>query len=29
VVYDLMNPSRSRSSGANRISWYLGKSTPG
>lgn len=29
VVYDLMNPARSRSSGNNRISWYLGKSTPG
>ncbi|MFA6115073.1 MAG: lytic transglycosylase domain-containing protein [Sphingomonas sp.] len=29
VVYDLMNPSRSRSSGNRRISWYLGKSTPG
>jgi soluble lytic murein transglycosylase len=29
VVYDLMNPSRSRSSGSRRISWYLGKSTPG
>ena len=29
VVYDLMNPSRSRSSGANRISWYLGKRTAG
>lgn len=25
VVYDLMNPSRSRSSGARRLSWYLGK----
>jgi soluble lytic murein transglycosylase len=29
VVYDLMNPTRSRSTGARRISWYLGKSTPG
>ncbi|TPG54173.1 lytic transglycosylase domain-containing protein [Sphingomonas glacialis] len=29
VVYDLMNPARSRSSGNNRISWYLGKSIPG
>ena len=29
VVYDLMNPSRARSSGANRISWYLGKRTAG
>jgi len=29
VVYDLMNPTRSRSSGARRISWYLGKTTPG
>ena len=29
VVYDLMNPSRSRSSGAKRISWYLGKTIPG
>lgn len=29
VVYDLMNPSRARSSGANRISWYLGKTIPG
>jgi soluble lytic murein transglycosylase len=29
VVYDLMNPARSRSSGANRISWYLGKQRPG
>lgn len=29
VVYDLMNPSRSRSSGTKRISWYLGKSTAG
>ncbi|MES2054787.1 MAG: lytic transglycosylase domain-containing protein [Pseudomonadota bacterium] len=29
VVYDLMNPARSRSTGANRISWYLGKQRPG
>jgi soluble lytic murein transglycosylase len=29
VVYDLMNPSRSRSSGNRRISWYLGKNTTG
>ncbi len=29
VVYDLMNPSRARSSGPNRISWYLGKRIPG
>ncbi len=29
VVYDLMNPQRSRSAGANRISWYLGKRTAG
>ncbi|QBM75569.1 lytic transglycosylase domain-containing protein [Sphingomonas sp. AAP5] len=29
VVYDLMNPTRSRSSGSNRISWYLGKRIPG
>ncbi|MES2453286.1 MAG: lytic transglycosylase domain-containing protein [Pseudomonadota bacterium] len=29
VVYDLMNPSHSRSSGPRRISWYLGKNTPG
>lgn len=29
VVYDLLNPSRARSSGPNRISWYLGKRTPG
>ncbi|WP_457310534.1 transglycosylase SLT domain-containing protein [Sphingomonas sp. UYAg733] len=29
VVYDLMNPARARSSGANRISWYLGKQQPG
>ena len=26
VVYDLMNPQHARSSGVNRISWYLGKS---
>ena len=29
VVYDLMNPTHSRSSGPNRISWYLGKRTTG
>ncbi len=29
VVYDLMNPSHSRSSGENRLSWYLGKQTAG
>jgi len=29
VVYDLMNPARSTSRGAARISWYLGKSPPG
>lgn len=29
VVYDLMNPARSRSIGRNRISWYLGKTTAG
>jgi soluble lytic murein transglycosylase len=29
VVYDLMNPTHSRSSGAARMSWYLGKNTPG
>ena len=29
VVYDLMNPSRARSLGANRMSWYLGKRTAG
>ncbi|MEO7688685.1 MAG: lytic transglycosylase domain-containing protein [Sphingomonas sp.] len=29
VVYDLMNPQHSRSQGANRLSWYLGKSRPG
>ena len=29
VVYDLMNPQRSRSAGANRLSWYLGKRTAG
>lgn len=29
VVYDLMNPAHSRSHGPNRISWYLGKGTPG
>ena len=29
VVYDLLNPTRSQSSGANRLSWYIGKSRPG
>jgi soluble lytic murein transglycosylase len=29
VVYDLMNPARSRSRGAARLSWYLGKGKPG
>ncbi len=29
VVYDLMNPARSRSRGAARLSWYLGKGQPG
>ncbi len=29
VVYDLLNPQHSRSVGANRISWYLGKQRPG
>lgn len=29
VVYDLMNPQRSQSRGATRLSWYLGKSRPG
>jgi soluble lytic murein transglycosylase len=29
VVYDLMNPAHARSKGANRMSWYLGKGTPG
>ena len=29
VVYDLMNPARAKSSGATRLSWYLGKSRPG
>ena len=29
VVYDLMNPSRSKSRGNMRLSWYLGKNTPG
>ncbi|GAA0315615.1 transglycosylase SLT domain-containing protein [Sphingomonas oligophenolica] len=29
VVYDLMNPQHSRSQGANRLSWYLGKNKPG
>jgi soluble lytic murein transglycosylase len=29
VVYDLMNPSRAKSRGNNRLSWYLGKNTAG
>jgi soluble lytic murein transglycosylase len=29
VVYDLMNPTHSRSMGAARLSWYLGKNRPG
>ena len=29
VVYDLMNPARSKSRGNQRLSWYLGKTTPG
>ena len=29
VVYDLMNPQHSRSSGNARLSWYLGKQKPG
>ena len=29
VVYDLMNPTRARSSGTRRISWYLGKNSAG
>ncbi|MBB4618419.1 lytic transglycosylase domain-containing protein [Sphingomonas abaci] len=29
VVYDLMNPARSKSRGAARLSWYLGKTRPG
>ena len=29
VVYDLMNPARSKSRGNNRLSWYLGKNTAG
>jgi len=29
VVYDLMNPQHSRSTGAARLSWYLGKGRPG
>ena len=29
VVYDLMNPARSRSRGDARLSWYLGKNRPG
>ncbi|MCM8731328.1 lytic transglycosylase domain-containing protein [Hephaestia sp. GCM10023244] len=29
VVYDLLEPARARSRGPARLSWYLGKSTPG
>ena len=29
VVYDLMNPARSRSSGRARLGWYLGRGTGG
>ncbi|RYE02036.1 MAG: lytic transglycosylase domain-containing protein [Sphingomonadales bacterium] len=29
VVYDLLNPERSRSKGPANLSWYLGKSRPG
>jgi len=29
VVYDLMNPARSKSRGGARLSWYLGKTRPG
>jgi soluble lytic murein transglycosylase len=29
VVYDLLNPPRSTSRGAARLSWYLGKNRPG
>jgi len=29
VVYDLMNPSRAKSRGSNRLSWYLGKNNAG
>lgn len=29
VVYDLLNPQHSRSSGNARMSWYLGKRNPG
>ncbi len=29
VVYDLMNPQHSRSTGNARLSWYLGKGRPG
>ncbi|TPG14559.1 lytic transglycosylase domain-containing protein [Sphingomonas oligophenolica] len=29
VVYDLMNPARSKSRGNNRLSWYLGKNSAG
>ncbi len=29
VVYDLLNPQRSRSQGNARLSWYLGKNRPG
>ncbi|WP_097064829.1 lytic transglycosylase domain-containing protein [Sphingomonas guangdongensis] len=29
VVYDLLNPARSRSRAPNNLSWYLGKNQPG
>jgi soluble lytic murein transglycosylase len=29
VVYDLLNPPRSTSRGAAKLSWYLGKNRPG
>ena len=29
VVYDLMNPAHAKSSGPDRLSWYLGKKQPG
>ncbi|GAA0731432.1 lytic transglycosylase domain-containing protein [Sphingomonas japonica] len=29
VVYDLLNPDKSRSRGPTNLSWYLGKSRPG
>ncbi|MEH3106241.1 MAG: lytic transglycosylase domain-containing protein [Sphingomonas fennica] len=29
VMYDLMNPQRARAPTANRLSWYLGKTTAG